>query len=93
MAVTLPLQQFVNMVYYIPTLAFGEIDTTVHLGGFFYLVKKGCATEVCKITKNTIKDEKVTLTNEDIQTIDVLLEHVEHAAPEMSLLTPYFCYI
>ena len=93
LTVSLPLQQFVNMVYYIHTLSNSDIDATVHLGCFYYLVKEGCATAVCKTTANTVKDESVSLTVKDLETIDILLEHVEHAVPEMALLMPYFCYI
>ena len=93
LTVSLPLQQFVNMVYYIHALSNSDIDATVHLGCFYYLVKEGCTTAVCKITANTVKDESVSLTVKDLETIDILLEHVEHAVPEMALLTPYFCYI
>ena len=93
MTVSLPLQQFVNMVYYIPALAFDDIDTTAHLGCFYYLIKEGCTTTVCRTTNSSKKDEHVSLTSEDLQTINMLLEHVEHAVPEMTLLTPHFCYI
>ena len=84
---------FINLVHYIPTLSCDEVNATVHLGDFFYLIKEGCVTTLCETISYDQKSEGVSLTIDDLQSIDTALHHVEHAAPEMTLLTPYFCFI